>query len=538
MSSKLALKSSFERRRYYSFRKVPQTAKHKSLTKKFTSTEYEKVIQELLEKIDYLESKLIETGMDKIKIVTSHRKINMENDYLIKEVKSKQKKNEELTIKNMNKTQKIEKINRYFKDMQLSYDNKFDIMKKELRQKSEDINQLVDKMKLKDDKILDMKINNDISYKEIQRQLNELNMLKLTNKTLEDKIDKMQNEINRLYIEKRTEGNLLMENKHLKDDNVRLVELLSITEEFGDFAYLNQSLPGGVRYLNEIKIRDLPPRMRENIVKNRIETLNSWIPGAAYERVLEFNYVHDLNMDEVLINELLYKLNQVFRDKEEKNIAKIHTKYQKQILNLMDKYGIKNIAAPYNVSEVEFVKKQAAKKIKQEQKREKENQKRQERADDISNFTKNATAQFFWNHKKKLDEQISTLKEKLTIKNMNNNKLSAYNKMDITNGNGFKTSYGSTSDSLVPKDNVARNNMNNSFLDKIIKEINSIKINFEKLEIEFRNKIKDLDLKLSNENKIMKENDIKVLKSCIEWLISSMKEILKNSINKFSQMKK
>ena len=114
-----------------------------------------------------------------------------------------------------------------------------------------------------------------------------------------------------------------MENKHLKDDNVRLVELLSLTEQFSDFAYLNDSLPGGVRYLNEIKIRDMPPRMKEKLVRDRIQTLNSWIPGAAYDKVLEFNYVHNLNMDEVLINELLYKLNQVFREKEEKNIAYI-----------------------------------------------------------------------------------------------------------------------------------------------------------------------------------------------------------------------
>jgi hypothetical protein len=272
------------------------------------------------------------------------------------------------------------------------------MMQKELRQKTEDINELYDKMKLKDDKILDMKISNDITYKEIQKQFNELNILKLTNKTLEDKIDKLQEELNRLYIEKRTEGNLLMENKHLKDDNVRLVELLSITEEFSDFAYLNSSLPGGVRYLNEIKIREMPPRMREKIVKDRIETLNSWIPGAAYERLLEFNYVHDLNLDEVQINELLYKLNQVFREKEEKNIATITTKFQNQILNLMNRYGIKNIAAPYNVMEVEQIKKTAAKKIRQEQKKEKENQKRQERADEVANFTKNAASHFFWNH--------------------------------------------------------------------------------------------------------------------------------------------
>jgi hypothetical protein len=310
-----------------------------------------------------------------------------------------------------------------------------------------------------------------------------------------------------------------MENKHLKDDNVRLVELLSITEEFSDFAYLNSSLPGGVRYLNEIKIREMPPRMREKIVKDRIETLNSWIPGAAYERLLEFNYVHDLNMDEVLINELLYKLNQVFREKEEKNIAKITTKFQNQILNLMNRYGIKNIAAPYNVMEVEQIKKTAAKKIRQEQKKEKENQKRQERADEVANFTKNAASHFFWNHKKKLDEQISNLKEKLSIKAMNNNKLYSYNKVDITK-EGFKTSYGSTTDSV----------------DKMKGEIDNIKLNFDRLEKEYRNRVKDIDISIKNENG--KDNGIKLLKSSVEWLIFSMKDVIKNSMNDLTQIKK
>ena len=68
-------------------------------------------------------------------------------------------------------------------------------MLKQLRQKNEDINELMDKMKLKDNKILDMKINNDITNKEYEKQINEINMLKLTNKTLEEKIDKLQNEL-------------------------------------------------------------------------------------------------------------------------------------------------------------------------------------------------------------------------------------------------------------------------------------------------------------------------------------------------------
>ena len=517
MSTKIRPKTSFERRRYYSFLKMPQTSKNaKPKIKKFEAEEYEKVIQELLEKIDYLESHLIETGMDKIKIVTSHKKLSLENNYLIKEIKKKDKKNEELKMKDLNNSQKIDRINRNFIDMRLSYDNKFNMLQKELRQKSEDINELNDKMKLKDNKILDMKINNDISNKEIQKQFNELNILKLTNKTLEEKIDKLQNELNRLYIEKRCEGNLLIENKHLKDDNVRLVELLSITQEFCDFAYLNQSLPGGIRYLNEIKIREMPPRMREKIVRDRIETLNSWIPGPVYETLLEFNFVHNLNMDEVLINELLYKLNKIYREKEEKNITKITTKFQKQILNLMTRYGIKNISAPYNIIEVEQIKKQVTKKLKQEQKKEKENQKRQERVDEVANFAKTATSHFFYNHKKKLDEQINSLKERLSIKILNNKKIENYNKIDITKGKDIILSNGSTSDTST------QNN-------KIKNQFERIKLNIDKLKKEYGKKIQDKN--------IGKNNYLQILKSSVEWFASSMKDIVTNSMNELLQKK-
>ena len=52
MSSNIERKSSFERRRYYSHRKVPQTPNPNKTKRRFTIHEYEKVIQQLLEKID------------------------------------------------------------------------------------------------------------------------------------------------------------------------------------------------------------------------------------------------------------------------------------------------------------------------------------------------------------------------------------------------------------------------------------------------------------------------------------------------------
>ena len=467
MSSNKLRKSSLERRRYYSYRKVPQTPNPTRVQKRFTSQEYEKVIQELLEKIDYLESHIFEIGVEKIKMVNSHKRISSDKNSLIKKIKTKERQNKELKRQNLNKSQKIESINKIYKDMRLSYDNKLDIMQKQLNQKSDDINNLVDKIKSKDDKIIDMQLTNDISYKEIQKQLDQLNNLKLVNKTKEEKILKLQNELDQLLIEKRCEGNLLLENMHLKNDNKRLVELLSITDKFSDFGFLNESIPGGIRYLSDKNIKKMLPRMKANFIKKKIETLNSWIPGAAYDSVLEFNYLHNINMDEELINELLYKLNQVFREKEERNIKKLKAKYQNQIYNLMKKYGIKNIGAPYNIVEVELMKKKNNKKIKQEQKKEMENIKTEDRANELINYAKTTTTSILLERKKNSDDKLINLRDKISNKDLNNNNYS-YNNTNI--------------------------NINDLCKDKIIEEINSIKNNFEKIEKEFRNRIKDIKL--------------------------------------------
>ena len=523
----LKKRNSFERRRYYSARKVPSPLKFIPI-KRMDAQEYEKTIQELLEKIEMLESRIVETGLDKIKIVTSHQKLTAENDYLRNEVKSAEKENNLLKNKNLSSSQKIESINRYFKDFKTTYDNKFDLMLRELRKKSEDMNELEDKMKEKDDKILDMKVSYDLSNKEIEKQINEMSMLKLKNKSLEEKINSLQNEVNRLYLEKKTEGNLLLENRHLKEDNIKLVELLGLTEEFSDFAYLNQSLPGGIRYINEMNLPELP-RALKNEIKNRMESLHSWVPGKAYEAVLLFNLEHQLNLNENQINELLARLNQIFREKEEKNVARISAKYQKQILNIMNKYGIKNIAAPYNFAEVQQVKKRAAKKIRSEQKKEEAKLKNEKNAKEIANFAKTAAANFFTEHKKKLDKQILDLKEKLSIRD-NDTKLNNYNKMDIT-----KTNYGSTADSFGGMDKTM---MTNLYVDKIINEINSINQSFEDLVNEYRNRVKDTDIDYGNNNLKSQKSSIKILKTSVDWLISSMKDILNDSKNQFNQMKK
>ena len=83
-------------------------------------------------------------------------------------------------------------------------------------------------------------------------------------------------------------------------------------------------------------------------------------------------------------------------------------------------------------------------------------------------------------------------------------------------------------------------NINEICKDKIIEEINSIKNNFEKIEKEFRNRIKDIKLinGKDNNNKKIGEGNIKLLISSIEWMISSIKKLLNNRINNFMYIKK
>ena len=48
-----------------------------------------------------------------------------------------------------------------------------------------------------------MKVSYVLSNTEVEKQLTELSMLKLKNKSQDEKINSLQNEVNRLYLEKK-----------------------------------------------------------------------------------------------------------------------------------------------------------------------------------------------------------------------------------------------------------------------------------------------------------------------------------------------
>ena len=506
----------YSRRRYYSSTKVPYK---KEPIKRMDAQEYEKIIQKLMEKIDTLEERMKSSGLDKIRIVTSHKLLSSENDALKEELKTNEKKNIELLSQNNSSIKKIENINKTFNDFQNIYENKFELLLKEIQQKSNEINKLQEKLIKREETIQQLRINSNLTTKQIQKSTNDFDIINLTNKSQQDKIDFLQKELNNLYISKKSEGNLLLENKHLKDDNIKLLELLSTTTEFDEFANLQLTIPGGIRYVKE---KELPigPRARREAIKLKLKNINAWIPAKIYEIILEFKMKYNFNMDETIINELLGNLNKVYREKEERNIAKIKVKYQKQILNLMDKYGIRSISAPYNIVEVERVKKEVVKKGKIEDKKNKLNKKIEVEGDEIINFAKTAASDFFTQKKKNYDNQISELKGKLSTKNNDDFQITSMSKNDIITG--------------------VTNEFNNKdfYIEKIVHEISSINSCFDDLIKEYKNRVKSCEINFDNDNFKAQKSGIKVMKTSAEWLINSMKEILQDSKNQYLAKKK
>ena len=97
-------------------------------------------------------------------------------------------------------------------------------------------------------KILSKIVNNDNNKKKTV-SVNEIKQRYVFSPfSVEEKISELEKKIDSLYVEKQSEGGLLLEIEHLKDDNLRLLQMLKSTNEFKDFAYLSETEAGGVRF--------------------------------------------------------------------------------------------------------------------------------------------------------------------------------------------------------------------------------------------------------------------------------------------------
>ena len=473
------------------------------IQERINAHEYESTIQKLLEKIDILENKLKSAGIDRIKIVTGFKQIEQENNFLKTENEKMTKEKEDATKNSNDASAQLEIMKNQHESVITNYKTKFQILSRDIQDKEEQIDKLLSQIKEKDNKIKYMTVNNAINMRYSDSFQTEVDKYKLINKSQKERIDELEKEINDLYINKKSEGNLIMENQHLKDDNLRLLEMLKTTNEYKDFAYLNETIPGGIRFVHDPPLskkhkHECERREAENLLKKNNE---NWIPNEAFNIIYDFKKKYNIEINDKIISDLLGCLNQVWRDKETKQITRVKAKYQREIIDLKKKYGIQ----VYNGNDFEEEKKQCEKIKNRAQ--------RIDKRDIINNQFNGMSKQLVENAKevankfdgkrKGYEEQIKVLKGQLIAKDIKKNKKSI-------------------------------NQISINLIDRALGEIDKINLTFNELQKEFHDRIKDTEIMASGN---LGNANIKMVNNNVKWLLKSMNDILDNSKSRLNSWK-
>jgi hypothetical protein len=331
--------------------------------------EYERKIQDFSEKLEIVQNKLRTTTEQKTKIIQRLKDSEEENDRLkdqmARQASHNQRMSEEINLLNS----RINELVHGNKNLNEKCRTKFDVLNRELEEKEDQMENFLAQLKAKDETIKYYSVNNEQTIRSQNIYKDELDNAKLLNKTLEEKIRSLEKTIDELYVTRKSESTLLLEIEHLKDDNVRLLQMLKTTEEYKDFAYLAENVSGGIKFIktNEEmntsvgtsrsksaikpnlvqKYKNRNPNFDKDCEKKKIEKEDpfngdNWVPADAYRCCYDFRNKYNVEMSENLINDLLSALNKIWRDRENKQIARIKTKYQTEVMNLRRKSNMKS----------------------------------------------------------------------------------------------------------------------------------------------------------------------------------------------------
>ena len=403
------------------------------IIKKVNTEEYEKKMEELLEKNDILETRLKVIGEQKYKLISKLKNSEDENEILKEQITEQNNNNRQLNLDKEKYEKEIYELKIFNKELNEKTRNELEKKNNELEEKEKKIDNLNKKLKAKEETIKYFTINNEESQRNKNLIKEELENEKKINMKHLEKINELEKKIDQLFLQKQSEGTLLLEIEHLKDDNIRLLQMLKTTEEFKNFSYLNDTFSGiklnKKKNLSNINIninnnnintnnQDL--NLKDNENKENKESKENVIPNDAFDFAFQFKNKYDLN--DSIINELLTSLNKIWKEKEKKEMNKIKKKYQTEINNLKRKLTMKS---GYD----EFTAQKTISKLKKDLKKTKNDLKENIV---LNNKLKNAPIEMdlvdnaikvtsnYQNSKKFFENEINILKKKLAEKNEKN----------------------------------------------------------------------------------------------------------------------
>jgi hypothetical protein len=345
----------------------------------------------LNENIEILENKLKTSNEQKAKILNRLKEndedVERMRDQIARQASHNQKLNEEVA----RHTAKINELTISNKSINEKCKTKFEILNKELEDKEDHIEKIIGQVKAKEETIKYYSVNNEQIIRNQNVYKEELEKTNKLNEESQEKIKNLEKTIDSLYLSRKSEAGLLLEIEHLKDDNIRLLKMLKSTDEYKDFAYLAETVTGGIKFVgthcncdvglksrcmcsqkkaNKTATRGKSAKIiikednlksshsnsntccnsmyattdacvrlceRKRLEKEDVFNSDNWVPADAFNCAYDFKNRYNIEISESLINDLLSSLNKIWRDREQKQISRLKTKYQHEIMELRRK---------------------------------------------------------------------------------------------------------------------------------------------------------------------------------------------------------
>ena len=104
-------------------------------------------------------------------------------------------------------------------------------------EKDTNVDKLLSQINAKDETIKFYSVNNDFAVKNNNVFKNEIDTASKDKEELEHKILNLEKQLDEMYVNRKSESAMLLEIEHLKDDNIRLLQMLKTTEEVNNYFF-------------------------------------------------------------------------------------------------------------------------------------------------------------------------------------------------------------------------------------------------------------------------------------------------------------
>ena len=330
----------------------PKSSRRTGEISRFEAHDYEKTIQNLLEKIEKLESKLVLVCKDKYNAINDKDNFENENKNLLLQLESENEKNIELSNINKEKEKRINNLQIQHKSLMDLHNIDIKNFTNEIKSHKSTISSLNKTINTKNDLIKNYSVDNKLlkqssdNFKNLfQSQIN-------LNQKQNNQIRNLENTLSDYSLKKKDEAALLLEIELLKKDNLRLLNLLNTTDDYRDFCHLGLTAPLGIRYIKPVEEKkedkNKPISKKEErerslteykkYMANKKKKLEkedrNWVPLEAYNFLVESKNKYKLDLTNDVIENLLHILNNFWKERLEREVNKYRTAYQNEIKEL------------------------------------------------------------------------------------------------------------------------------------------------------------------------------------------------------------